>query len=101
MLRGLSLGTTPHAEDDGMARGGLGDTHWVTGRDLIEMIVTEARRKDHEAGLVVVSGDPDRAPLGGLTWPGRQNVTAQHPALAQCILAHTAPPSRARARQPR
>ena len=48
--------------------------------DLVGMTVPEARRKGHEAGLVVVSADPDGPPLGGLTWPGTWIVTAQHPA---------------------
>jgi hypothetical protein len=63
-----------------MARGGPGDVGGVEVPDLVRMIVSEARRKGHEAGLVVVSVDPDGPPLGGLTWPGTWIVTAQHPA---------------------
>jgi hypothetical protein len=44
------------------------------------MTVADARRKGHDAGLVVVSADPDGPPLGGLTWPGVWIVTGQHPA---------------------
>jgi hypothetical protein len=63
-----------------MARGGPGDAGQVEVPDLVAMTVSEARRKGHEAGLVVVSADPDGPPLGGLTWPGTWIVTAQHPA---------------------
>ena len=63
-----------------MARGGPGDAGQVEVPDLVGMIVWEARRKGHQAGLVVVSADPDGPPLGGLTWPGTWFVTAQHPA---------------------
>lgn len=47
--------------------------------DLVGMIVWDARRKGHEAGLVVISADPDGPPLGALTWPGTWIVTAQRP----------------------
>jgi hypothetical protein len=63
-----------------MARRGAGDTGQVEVPDLAGMMVADARRKGHEAGLVVVSADPDGAPLAGLTWPGIWIVTAQHPA---------------------
>ena len=63
-----------------MAGGVPGRTGQVTVPDLVGMIVADARRKGHEAGLVVVSADPDGPPLGGLTWPGTWIVTAQHPA---------------------
>ena len=63
-----------------MARGGPGDAGQLEVPDLVGMTVPEARRKGHEAGLVVVSADPDGPPLGGLTWPGTWIVTAQHPA---------------------
>lgn len=63
-----------------MARGATGDVGQVVVPDLVGLVVPEARRKGHEAGLVVVSADPDGAPLGGLTWPGIWIVTAQHPA---------------------
>jgi hypothetical protein len=63
-----------------MARGGSSDTGHVEVPDLVGMIVADARRKGHEAGLVVVSADPDGPPLGGLTWLGTWIVTAQHPA---------------------
>ena len=62
-----------------MARGRPGDVGQVDVPDVVGMIVSEARRKGHEAGLVVVSADPDGPPLGGLTWPGTWIVTAQHP----------------------
>jgi hypothetical protein len=65
-----------------MARGGSSDTGHVEVPNLVGMIVADARRKGHEAGLVVVSADPDGPPLGGLTWPGTWIVTAQHPAPA-------------------
>src|ERR1039457_2410781 len=42
-----------------MARGGPGDVGQVEVPDLVGMIVSEARRNGHEAGLVVVSVDPD------------------------------------------
>ena len=42
-----------------MARGGPGDVGQVGVPDVVGMIVSEARRKGHEAGLVVVSADPD------------------------------------------
>jgi hypothetical protein len=64
-----------------MARGGPGEAGQVEVPDLVGMAVPEARRKGHEAGLVVVSADPDGPPLGGLTWLGTWIVTAQHPAL--------------------
>jgi hypothetical protein len=35
------------------------DTGEVEVPDLVGMIVADARRKGHEAGLVVVSADPD------------------------------------------
>ena len=64
-----------------MAGGGApGDVGQVVVPDLVGLAVPEARRKGHEAGLVVVSADPDGTPLGGLTWPGIWTVTAQHPA---------------------
>ena len=63
-----------------MARGGPGGVGQVEVPDLIGMVMVQARRKGHEAGLVVVSADPDGPPLGGLTWPGTWLVTAQHPA---------------------
>jgi hypothetical protein len=46
---------------------------------LVGMTVADARRAGHEAGLVVISADPDGTPLGGLTWPGVWIVTAQRP----------------------
>ena len=47
-----------------------GDTGQVKVPDLVGMIVADARQKGHEAGLVVVSADPDGLPfLGGS--PGR------------------------------
>jgi hypothetical protein len=63
-----------------MARDDPGNKGQVEVPDLAGMIVPQARRKGHEAGLVVVSADPDGPPLGGLTWPGTWIVTAQHPA---------------------
>jgi hypothetical protein len=63
-----------------MAGGAPGDVGQVVVPDLVGLGVPEARRKGHEAGLVVVSADPDGTPLGGLTWPGIWIVTAQHPA---------------------
>ena len=63
-----------------MARGGPGDTRQVAVPVLSGMTVADARRKGHDAGLVVVSADPDGPPLGGLTWPGVWIVTGQHPA---------------------
>ena len=63
-----------------MARGRPGEVGRVEVPDLVGMAVPEARRKGHEAGLVVVSADSDGPPLGGLTWPGTWIVTAQHPA---------------------
>jgi len=63
-----------------MARGGAGEAGQVEVPDLAGMIVADARRKGHEAGLVVVSADPDGPPLAGLSWPGIWVVTAQHPA---------------------
>jgi hypothetical protein len=63
-----------------MARDATGDAGQVVVPNLVGMVVHEARQKGHEAGLVVVSADPDGTPLGGLTWPGTWIVTAQHPA---------------------
>ena len=63
-----------------MVRGATGDVGQVVVPDLVRMVVPQARRKGHEAGLVVVSADPDGTPLGGLTWPGTWIVTAQQPA---------------------
>lgn len=63
-----------------MACGATGDAGQVVVPDLVGLVVPEARQKGHEAGLVVVSADPDGAPLGELTWPGIWIVTAQHPA---------------------
>jgi hypothetical protein len=42
-----------------MARGDPGDIGQVEVPDLVGMIVSEARRKGHEAGLVVISADAD------------------------------------------
>ena len=50
--------------------------------DLVGMAVADARQAGHHAGLVVISGDPDGTPLGGLAWPGVWVVTAQHPIAA-------------------
>ena len=47
---------------------------------LVGMVVADARRAGHHAGLVVVSADVDGPPLGPLTWPGTWIVTAQRPA---------------------
>jgi hypothetical protein len=63
-----------------MAGGAPGDVGQVVVPDLVGLPVPEARRKGHEAGLVVVSADPDGTPLGELTWPGIWIVAAQHPA---------------------
>ncbi|MHB1712139.1 MAG: PASTA domain-containing protein [Acidimicrobiales bacterium] len=46
---------------------------------LVGLNVADARRLGHEAGLVVVSDDPDGVPLGERTWPGVWFVTAQVP----------------------
>lgn len=64
----------------GVARCGPDEAGQVEVPDLVGMAVLEARRKGHEADLVVVSAHPDGPPLGGLTWPGTWIVTAQHPA---------------------
>lgn len=63
-----------------MAHGAPGGAGQVEVPDLVGMAVPAARRKGHEAGLVVVSAHPDGPPLGGLTWPGTWIVTAQRPA---------------------
>ena len=62
-----------------MARGGLGEAGRVEVPDLVGLVVADARRRGHEAGVVVVSADLDGPPLGGLTWPGTWIVTAQRP----------------------
>jgi hypothetical protein len=63
----------------GMAHGGRGEAGQVEVPQLVGMIVADARQAGHEAGLVVISADPDGPPLAGLTWPGIWIVTAQHP----------------------
>ena len=67
-------------EDEGTGRGGPGEAGQVTAPALVGMLVADARRKGHEAGLVVVSANPDGPPLGALTWPGSWVVIAQRPA---------------------
>ena len=47
--------------------------------DLRGMLVSEARLHGEQAGLVVVSQDPDGPPLGALTWPGVWFVVSQDP----------------------
>jgi hypothetical protein len=63
----------------GMEHGGRAEAGQVEVPQLVGMIVADARQAGHEAGLVVISADPDGPPLGGLTWPGIWIVTAQHP----------------------
>jgi hypothetical protein len=58
MLRGAQSARTRHAEDQGLARGGLGDTDQVAVPDLVEMIRYGSQAEGHEAGLVVVLADP-------------------------------------------
>jgi hypothetical protein len=62
-----------------MGHGDRGEAGQVEVPQLVGMIVADARQAGHEAGLVVISADPDGPPLGGLTWPGIWIVTAQHP----------------------
>jgi len=47
---------------------------------LIGLTVGDARDLGYEAGIVVVSDDPDGAPLGARTRPGVWVVTGQEPA---------------------
>jgi hypothetical protein len=63
-----------------MARGSGRDADRVQVPMLVGMVVREARSAGHRSGVVVVSGDVDGPPLGGLTWPGVWVVTAQRPA---------------------
>jgi hypothetical protein len=62
-----------------MEASGWGAASQVEVPRLVGMVVAEARRAGHQAGLVVVSADIDGPPLGGLTWPGTWIVTAQRP----------------------
>jgi hypothetical protein len=62
-------------ERDGERAGGQAEVPRLVG-----LIVRDARRAGHAAGVVVVSADVDGPPLGGLTWPGVWIVTAQRPA---------------------
>jgi hypothetical protein len=63
-----------------MKRSGPGEANRVEVPQLVGMVVADARRAGHRAGLVVVSPDVDGPPLGGLTWPGIWIVTGQRPA---------------------
>lgn len=79
MLNG-ALDSREHGRADvGMEHGGRGDAAQVEVPQLVGMIVADARQAGHEAGLVVISADPDGPPISGLTWPGIWIVTAQHP----------------------
>jgi hypothetical protein len=66
----------------GAETGGSGHADQVEVPDLVGMTVADARQAGHHAGLVVISGDPDGIPLGGVAWPGVWVVTAQHPIAA-------------------
>src|ERR1039457_819530 len=79
-----------HLEGACSAEGGVertrpGDAGQVEVPDLVGMTVVDARHAGHEAGLVVISADPDGTPLGGLTWPGIWIVPAQHPVWATVL----------------
>ncbi|MFI6505139.1 hypothetical protein [Nonomuraea typhae] len=52
----------------------------VTVPDIVGLIVTHARDVAWEFGLILATDDPDRPPLGALTWPGVWVVTTQRPA---------------------
>jgi hypothetical protein len=62
-----------------MERGGGRVAGEVEVPQLVGMVVPDARTAGHQAGVVVVSGDVDGPPLGGLTWPGVWIVTGQRP----------------------
>jgi hypothetical protein len=70
-------GVRAGAENDGSGNSGE-----VAVPDLVGMTVPDARQAGHRAGLVVISGDLDGTPLGGLAWPGVWVVTAQFPTVA-------------------
>ena len=56
---------------DGSAEnGGPGNAGRAEVPALLGMTVTEARQTSHHTGLVVISADPEGAPLGGFAWPG-------------------------------
>jgi hypothetical protein len=62
-----------------------GEAGQVEVPQLIGMVVADARRAGHQAGVVVVSADVDGPPLGDLSWPGIWIVTAQRPAPGTCV----------------
>ena len=52
---------------------------------LVGVTVPEARKRGHDAGVVVTSRDVDGPPLGALTWPGTWVVTGQAPSAGERV----------------
>ncbi len=53
-----------------MEHGGRGEAGQVEAPQLVGMIVADARQAGHEAGLVVISADPDGPLSAGSPGPG-------------------------------